>query len=156
VNDSEKADSAMTPDNHRKNIELLRELLAQIPGCVETDDPVYGKRFQCPFTPCCVPLALLAWVNPDNEGIFVRIVFPAIATSAQRTTSALNEVNVDLPIGVFVLTQSGEVRFKSAVFIGDSVAPKPILEHLFASSADMVRVQYRNVIQILTGSPHEH
>jgi putative sensory transduction regulator len=146
----------MNAPNHQSNIALVRQILQQSPGFIEKDDPVYGKLFQCQFTPCCVPVAAIAWVNPDNEGVFIRIVFPAMTTAKTESLAALNTINANLPIGAFVLTESGEVRFKSAVFVGDAVAPTSILEHLFASAADMVRVEHRKIIQIITGTTHEH
>jgi hypothetical protein len=147
----------MTPVHHRKNIELVRELLAGAARSAETDDPVYRTLFHAQFIACCLPLALLAWVNPDNEGVFIRIVFPAtgVAPTAELL-AGLNAINEHLPVGCFVLTQAGEVRFKSAVFVGDAVAPRSILENLFASAADMVRVEYSRIAQLLTGSEHAH
>lgn len=147
----------MRPDAHQATIQILRKVLADAPAFIERRDPVYGTLFECQVSPCCVPLGLLAWVNPQNEGVFVRIVIPAAGASDRgRLLSALNDINVNLPVGSFVFTEAGEVRFKSAVFVGDSVPSIELVEHLLASAADMVRVEYSKIVHVLTGVAHKH
>ncbi|HEV7242688.1 MAG TPA: YbjN domain-containing protein [Thermoanaerobaculia bacterium] len=96
-------------------------------------------------------------MNPDNEGIFVRVIVPSLGVQPSlEVLTALNEINATLPIGSFVFAESGEVRFKSAVFLGDAVAPEELLAHLFASAGDMVRAQFPRISRLLTGAAHTH
>lgn len=147
----------MTPENHRANIDLLRRVFDGAVGYVEREHPVYGTIFECLFTPCCIPLGVIAWVNPDNQGFFVRIGFPSVPVDDRAATlGGLNDINWRIPIGSFVLSEAGEVRFKSALFVGDAIAVPRMIGEFFASADDMVRTEYANVIAAVTGSIHEH
>jgi putative sensory transduction regulator len=139
------------------NLTSLRALLERERGFATVPHESYGTLFQFEFVPCCVPLPALAWVNPDSEGVFVRIIFPGAGRLSDEQVAALNRLNYDLPIGAFAADQvTGEIRFKSTVFVGNTALSTTLLQHLLASAADMVRVSYPSVIGVITGKPHAH
>jgi hypothetical protein len=141
----------------RANLEVISDYLHGQRGFTATADPAYGTLFQCEIVPCCIPLPVLVWLNPHSQGVFVRIIFPPIGKLADEQIAKLNRINYNLPSGVFVADQeSGEVRFKSTLFIGNTPLSAGLLEELLRSSVDMVRSEHGAVVQIVTGRAHGH
>ena len=148
----------MSPGNIEANFDAIRAALSD-GDFTEIADANYGRVFQTSFVPCCIPLPVLIWLNPDSEGVFIRIIFPAAGAPARtpHMLERLNEINYELAIGSFVANMdSGEVRFKSAVFIGDTRIEPDILSNLIASAGDMVKVNFHAVVGAITGVGHAH
>ncbi len=148
----------MSPSNIEANFAAIRAALSD-GDFTEIADANYGRVFQTSFVPCCIPLPVLIWLNPDSEGVFIRIIFPGAGAPARTPLmlEKLNEINYKLAIGSFVADMnSGEVRFKSAVFIGDTCIEQGILSNLIASAGDMVKVDFHAVIGAITGVEHIH
>ena len=139
--------------------EALFEFLRDEPTLVVRPDEHYGKVFEVTFTPCCLPLPVLFWFNSVSRGVFVRIIFPATGRPHNPIAllAALNTLNSDLPAGAFTANlESGEVRFKNTVFIGDLDLNVQILGALAASSFEIVRVCHGAVVRAVTGRDHTH
>lgn len=149
----------MTPENFMMSLAVVRTKLSAERNFVEAADADYGSLFQFEHTPCCIPLPVLAWVNPTSEGVFVRVLFPATGPvqNVQRLTGSLNEINWSLPVGAFAAElSSGEVRFKSAVFFGDHPLNIEMLTHLLESTLEFVNAHYHAVLHAVTGVEHVH
>ena len=141
------------------DVDILHAFLHGEPNLVVREDADYGKLFELGFTPCCIPLPVLFWFNSASRGIFLRVVFPATDTPKDEVDllSTLNRINFTLPVGTFAADHdSGEVRFKNAVFVGELPLHVEILGNLVASSFEMVRMHYADIVRAMTGRPHTH
>lgn len=148
----------MNAQLHRKNMQMVADALRGAHGYSERPDASYGTLFQFEFTPCCIPLPVLAWVNPQSEGVFVRAIFPPVGDLRQRPQllGVLNSINYDLPVGGFAADlQRGEVRFKSTLFFGDVELAPSLFVHLVQSSLEMVRAHFHAIVGAITGIDHK-
>jgi|GEM_PF-6628194 len=144
----------MNAQLHRKNIETVAKNLRGAPGYSERPDAVHGTLFQFQFTPCCLPLPVLVWINPDSGGVFMRILFPG-AGDLPPLLGVLNRINYELPIGGFAAdVPGGEVRFKKALFFGDTELAPSLFVHLVQSSLEMVRAHFGAIMSAVTGLDH--
>jgi hypothetical protein len=149
----------MERNEPQNGTDALFEFLRDEPTLVVRPDDDYGRIFEVTFTPCCVPLPVLFWFNAVSRGVFVRIIFPAAERPHDpiQLLAALNALNFDMPAGAFTANlESGEVRFKTAVFLGDLEVTTQILGNLAASSFEIVRVCHDAVVRAVTGQHHTH
>jgi hypothetical protein len=143
---------------HRKNMQVVADALSGEGGYSEQPDVSYGTLFQFEFTPCCIPLPVLVWINPQSEGVFVRVIFPQVGDLRQRPQllGILNNINYNLPAGGFAADlQRGEVRFKNTLFFGNTELAPSLFIELIQSSFDMVRVNFSAIIGAVTGVGHK-
>ncbi len=150
---------SVTPENFRSSLDVVRSTLASEPGFNEAGDSDFVSLFQFQYTPCCIPLPVLVWVNPVSEGVFVRVVFPATGTPADalRLVEVLNRINWSMPVGAFAAELgTGEVRFKSTLFFGDRPLDVKLFAHLLASTGEMVKSHHHAVVRAITGVEHVH
>lgn len=148
----------MNPELHRKNLEVIAGTLRGARGYSERPDASYGTLVQFEFVPCCIPLPVLVWVNPDSDGVFVRVIFPPAGDLRQRPLllGVLNGINYELPIGGFAADlPRGEVRFKSTLFFGDAELAPSLFVHLVQSSLEMVRAHFHAIVSAMTGVDHK-
>src|SRR5436190_18904228 len=130
---------------HLRNMQTVAGLLRETRGYSELADDAYGTLFQFQFVPCCVPLPVLVWVNPQSEGVFVRVIFPPVGDLRQQPQflEILNGINYDLPTGCFAADlKSGEVRFKATLFFGSTELDQSLFVELIQSSFEMVRTHF--------------
>lgn len=149
----------MSQSTLQENINAIRSLISDEPGYIEVPDSTYGVLFQFEFIPCCAPIPILLWVNPDSQGIFLRAIFPTKAKKDRHILlyEALNEINYSLPIGSFAANpECGEVRFKSTIFIGNNAASRDILINLLGSSGEMISSHFNRIAGEITGQRHVH
>ena len=146
-------------DEPQDGVEALQVLLQDEPTLVVHPDSDYGKLFEFQFTPCCIPLPVLAWFNSVSRGVFLRIIFPSMGAAVDRTCllETLNALNYDVPVGSFAVDlTTGEVRFKNTVFVGGLDLDVQLLGNLIVSSFEVVRVCHNEIIGAVTGRAHTH
>jgi hypothetical protein len=144
---------------HQKNMQTVAGLLRPSQGYAERPDAVYGTVFQCAFVPCCIPLPVLVWVNPQSEGVFVRIIFPPAGDGHRQPQflEILNRINYDLPTGGFAADlEKGEIRFKNTLFFGNTELDPALFVELMQSSFEMVRTHFPAMARAMTGQEHAH
>ena len=148
----------MKDDHKPSNIEVLHAFLHDEPTLVVRPDPDYGKLFEFRFTACWMPLPVLFWFNPVSRGVFLRVIFPPTGPPDKfAMLGTLNRINYTLPVGAFAVDlDSGEVRFKNAVFVGELNLHVQILGNLVGSSFEMVRANHAEIIRAVTGQAHTH
>ena len=81
--------------------------------------------FQISIVPCCTPMNAVLWVNPDSNGIFMRIFFPdgCDAGNTPDVYRRLNDLHYTMPAGALVVNkENGQLTVQNAIFIGDAVA----------------------------------
>jgi hypothetical protein len=149
----------MESDQTQKAIDMIHSFLSMESSFSVRPDEDYGKLFEFAFTPCCIPLPVLIWFNPDSQGVFLRIIIPPSGKPANKADllESLNRINYSLPVGGFAADlENGEVRFKSTVFLGNLSLDIEILGNLIMSSVEMVQVNYSEIFWAITGSEHTH
>jgi hypothetical protein len=149
----------MDADQTQKANEMIHSFLRMELSFSVRPDEDYGYLFEFVFIPCCIPLPVLIWFNPHSQGVFLRIIIPPSGEPANKAglLEALNQINYSLPSGGFAANlENGEVRFKSTVFLGKLNLDIEILGNLILSSFEMVRVNYSEIIQAITGKEHSH
>jgi hypothetical protein len=149
----------MNAQLHQKNTQTVADLLRDSRGYSERADAAYGTLFQFEFIPCCVPLLVVVWVNPHSQGVFVRIIFPAVGNLRRQPAllEVLNRINYDLPTGSFAADlERGEVRYKSTLFFGSTELAPSFFVELMQSSLEMARTHFPAIVRAMTGIEHTH
>ena len=152
-------ESDMKYEHIESDVDALHAFLRDEPTLVVRPDRDYGRLFELSITPCCMPLPVLFWFNAASRGVFVRVVFPPTGarTDKAELLGTLNRINYTLPVGTFAADlDSGEVRFKNAVFLGELKLHVQLLGNLVASSFEMVRLNHSEIIRAMTGRAHTH
>ena len=141
------------------DVDALHAFLRDEPTLVAREDGDYGKVFEFSITACCIPLPVLCWFNAASRGVFLRVVFPPTGppVDASDLLVTLNRINYTLPVGTFAADlDTGEVRFKNALFLGELKLHVQLLGNLVASSFEMVRINHSEIIGAVTGRAHTH
>lgn len=149
----------MRHEHIESDVEALHAFLHDEPTLVVRPDSDYGKLFELSITVCCIPLPVLFWFNSASRGVFVRVVFPSTGAPPDKADllSTLNRINYTLPVGTFAADpDTGEVRFKNAVFLGEVKLHVQILGNLVASTFEMVRINHAEIVRAMTGHEHTH
>lgn len=141
------------------DVDILHAFLHGEPSLEVREDSDYGKLFEVAFTPCCTPLPVLLWFNSRSRGAFLRVDLPNSGAlyDHYQLLNKINAVNLTLPVGAFVADlKSGRVLYKNAVFVGELPLHVEILGNLVASSFEMVRTNYSEIVGAMTGKAHTH
>ena len=146
----------MDAEKLAETIELIRRYLSDEPGLREVADAEYSIVFQWSWVPCCAPVNVLLWINPESDGLFLRLVIPSVGPLSEQQLAALNAINFDLPAGGYAADPDGELRFKTTLFFGERGLDGELLGNLISSAGDMVRSTYASVMRILLGREHQH
>jgi hypothetical protein len=102
-----------------------------------------------------IPMACLAWINPQSEGLFFRVVMQLPVEQHLRPLMAelITRINYPLANGAFVLDyETGDLRFKSALFFGGTPLTQPLIRHLIDSSLMFVDQHILSVVKVMMGS----
>jgi len=149
----------MRHEQIESDVDALHAFLREEPTLVVRPDNEYGRLFEFRITVCCIPLPVLLWFNAASRGVFLRVVFPPTCepTNKADLLGTLNRINYTLPVGTFAADlDTGEVRFKNAVFLGELKLHVQLLGNLIASSFEMVRINHSEIIRAVTGRVHTH
>jgi hypothetical protein len=149
----------MRHEQIESDVDALHAFLHDEPTLVVRPDEDYDRVFELYITPCCIQLPVLMWFNSASRGVFLRVVFPPSGEPVDRADllETMNRINYSLPVGAFGADlETGEVRFKNAVFLGDLKLHVQLLGNLVASSFEMVRLNHSEILSAVTGRAHTH
>jgi hypothetical protein len=101
-----------------------------------------------------IPMACLAWINPQRDEFFFRVVMRLPVEQHLRPLVAelITRINYPLPNGAFALDyDTGDLRFKSAHFFGDTPLTQPLIRRLIDSSLSLVDQHILSVVKVMMG-----
>ncbi|MBK9967348.1 MAG: hypothetical protein IPP07_21715 [Holophagales bacterium] len=125
-------------------------------------DPDYQVLYGFDVTPCCIPLASVAWLNTKTPGLFLRttIGHAKDRRAAERAAALITAINYPLPAGAFALNVAdGEVLFKNALYFGSASLNEPLVSGLLEPSFEFVSMYWQDVLEAILGSEgpaHSH
>lgn len=126
------------------------------------DDEDYEILYSFRYTPCCIPLDCLVWINPVNDGLFLRCFFPKVTEDylMDKLIFLCNRINVKIPSGCFAVNpESREVVFKNAFYYGKMNLTGPLVNHFFGSSLEFVKKHWEEILSTTSGGAwkvHNH
>lgn len=141
------------------DVDILHAFLHGEPSLKVREDADYGKLFEVEFTACCAPLPVHLWFNSRSRGMFLRVDLPSTGAlyDHYQLLDKINLTNLTLPVGAFAADlKSARVHYKNAVFVGALPLHVEILGNLVASSFEMVRTSYADLLGAMAGKPHAH
>jgi hypothetical protein len=101
-----------------------------------------------------IPMACLAWINPQREELFFRIVMQLPVEQHVRPLVAelITRINYPLPSGAFALDyDTGDLRFKSGLFFGGTPLTQPLIRHVIDSSLVLVDQHILSLVNVMMG-----
>jgi hypothetical protein len=101
-----------------------------------------------------IPMSCLAWINPQLEAFFFRVVMQLPVQTELRPAVAelLTRINYPLPNGNFALDyETGDLRFKSGIYFGGTSLSKPLVHNLIASSLEFVDLHVLDIVKLMIG-----
>lgn len=113
------------------------------------------------FTYVCnagIPVTCIAWINPQLEAFFFRVVQQIPVELNRRSTLAeyLTRANYPLPIGNFALDyETGDLRFKSGIYFNGTTLSRPLIRSVVESSLEFVELHILIIVKLMMGESLE-
>lgn len=99
-----------------------------------------------------IPVACLAWINPESDGLFFRVVMELRVEQHLRPQMAelITRINYPLPNGAFALDyDNGDLRFKSGLFFRGTLLTQALIRELIDSSLSFVDQHMPSIINVM-------
>jgi hypothetical protein len=143
----------------RMSAKQIQDRLAVLRKLVEKEfptRPLDDRSIAFDFAAGPIPIACYCEINPTIQAFIFRGVFSMPFEPAQRpvVSEYLHRVNYSLPVGNWAIDlDSGEVRWKSGLYFGDSELTEDLMYEAVGSSLHFIRQHVPGLVKLSVGRP---